>query len=115
LFLGLPTISLRQAAEDRLDSARARERRGRARRADDDDLLVLRADHPPLPRTAGAVHLVDELLDALDARRVRALAEVRHAGRRPLAEGSAVATTRTRRTGERPSFRWLGSLHESTR
>src|SRR5262249_41430306 len=78
LFLGLPAEALREPAQDGLDAARAGERRRPAGRPLDGDLLVLGSDHPSLARLSGAMELLDQLLDALDRDRVRALVEVRH-------------------------------------
>src|SRR6185295_2149724 len=85
LFLGLPGVAFREGAQHGLDAARAGERRRFTRRPIDPDLLVLGADHPALRGLAGAMQLLDQLIDTADRRRVGTLHEVGHRVRGTLA------------------------------
>ena len=91
LLLGLPPEPVRELPEHDLDAPAPREAGGTGALALDDDLLVLRANAPPLARLAGSMKLLDQLLHARDGDGLVAGAKVRHAARRPYPPGPAVA------------------------
>jgi len=80
LLLRLPPEAVGQIPEQGLDAPPARERHRLTGARIDGELLVLRADRPALARLAGEMELLDELIDALDRRRLAARAEVGHGG-----------------------------------